>query len=144
MKKIFFLSFFCLLNLFSFGQTSKSIVPIITQTSDYIQLIEQKYNQQIVHLEYDVVVDYKEVFLDLFADVQYGIIIFGDENMENVDLKISVFDGKNWVTVAEDTKTEGIVMLYYSPKTTDFYRFELNVKLKNPNTFSFYSLLMFR
>jgi hypothetical protein len=144
MKKILFLVFGFLNVFLSFGQMSISIVPIITQTTDYIQLIEQKYNQQIMHLEYDVVKDYKEVFVDLFVDVQYGIIIFGDENMQNVDLKISVFDGNNWIKVAEDTKTDGIVMLYFNPPSTNFYRFELSVELKDPNSFSFYSLLMFR
>lgn len=144
MKKILFLVFGFLNVFLSFGQMSISIVPIITQTTDYIQLIEQKYNQQIMHLEYDVVKDYKEVFVDLFVDVQYGIIIFGDENVQNVDLKISVFDGNNWIKVAEDTKTDGIVMLYFNPPSTNFYRFELSVELKDPNSFSFYSLLMFR
>ncbi len=143
MKNIFFTILLLFLTIISFGQ-QKSIVPVINQTSDYITLIEQKYKQQVVHLEYDVIKTDKEVYRQLFAGVQYGIIIFGDANVNSMNLQILNVVDDEWTVVAQDEEEKGIVMVYFTPQTTDFYKFNISVGLKDETQFSYYSFLLFR
>jgi hypothetical protein len=127
-----------------FGQTQKSISPIVSQAYDYINLIEKKYNQQIVHLEFDVINSQKQVYRQLFKDVQYGIIIFGDEQISKLKLDISRIIDNNWKIVATDNEGKGIVMIYFQPKKTDLYQFNITATLKQSNSFGFYGFIIFR
>ena len=144
MKKTVFLLFFCISTVASFAQKSKSIIPIISQTNDYISLIENKYQQQVVHLEYDVIKTSKESYRQLFGGVLYGIILFGDQNIKSFNLSISVIENDNWKTLETKNSDKGIVMLYFKPDKTDFYRFDFSTVLFNPKTYSYYGFLVFR
>ncbi len=143
MKKFITVVLFVFIGTFVIAQ-NKSVVPVINQTADYINLIEQKYEQQIVHLEYDVIKSNKEVYRELFAGVQYGIMIFGDDDIKDVNLKISRVIDDAWTVVTEDKETEGIVMLFFTPQESDLYKFDLSAVLKNKDAFGFYSFIIFR
>jgi hypothetical protein len=144
MKRIFFLVLLICSVFGVYAQNNKSIVPMIAQTNDYISLIEQKYKQQVVHLEYDVILSDKEIYRQLFAGVQYGIIVFGDENVQNMNLDILKVVDDSWKIVASDKQDKGIVMVYFTPETTDFYKFNIKVGLKDNSHFSYYGFLLFR
>ncbi len=144
MKRIFFLALLICSVFGVYAQNNKSIVPMIAQTNDYISLIEQKYKQQVVHLEYDVILSDKEIYRQLFAGVQYGIIVFGDENVQNMNLDILRVVDDSWKIVASDKQDKGIVMVYFTPETTDFYKFNIKVGLKDNSHFSYYGFLLFR
>ncbi len=145
MKKTALLLVFCFSVISSFAQTTnKSIIPIINQTNDYISLIEKKYEKQVVHLEYDVIKTSKESYRQLFGGVQYGIILFGDENIKNISLNISVIKDNNWKIIKTENSNEGIVMLYFTPDKTDFYRFDFSAGLQNPKSYAYYGFLLFR
>lgn len=144
MKKIGVLFLLSLISLSFWAQNNKSVVSIISQTSDYIQLIEQNYEKQIVHIQYDVIIGEKEVFRQLFADVQYGIIVVPDENLSDVNLVVQQIIGNEWVTVEDDLTDEGVAMVYYTPSETGVYRFLITSTNLVANEFGFYSLLIFR
>jgi len=144
MKKIITLLVFSLSIIFSYAQTNKSIVPIIGQTNDYIQLIENKYEQKVVHLEYDVIKAAKESYRQLFADVQYGIILFGDDNIKSLNLNISNVQNNSWTVVKSKISEKGIIMLYFKPTKTDFYRFDFSSVLIKNDTYAYYGFLIFR
>lgn len=126
------------------AQENKSIVPVINQTADYIDLIEKKYNKQVVHLEYDVIKTSKQSYRKLFTEVQYGIIVFGDGNISDVNMSLSRIEEGKWKSVDIDDGDEEIVMLFFTPKTTSLYRFEIESILINENSFGFYSFIIFR
>ncbi len=136
---VFFLFFYVVK-----AQENKSIVPVINQTADYIDLIEKKYNKQVVHLEYDVIKTSKQSYRKLFAEVQYGIIVFGDGNISDVNMSLSRIEEGKWKSVDIDDGDEEIVMLFFTPKTTSLYRFEIESILINENSFGFYSFIIFR
>ncbi len=121
-----------------------SISPMISQTLDYIELIEKKYEQQIVHLEFDVFQNYNEIYKEMFAEIQYGIILFADEHYENISIAISMVENDEIVTVASQEGENGIAVLYFTPTKTDFYKFEITGKLKADSNYGFYSFLIFR
>lgn len=144
MKKITLILIFCFSIFFSFAQNNKSIIPVISQTNDYVQLIENKYQQKVVHLEYDIINSTKESYRELFGGVQYGIILFGDEDIKTFKLDISLIENNNWKIVKSEYSDKGIVMIYFKPTKTDFYKFDFTTALDNPDDYSYYGFLIFR
>lgn len=143
MKKLSFLIVSIIISNLAIAQNS-SIVPIIQQTGDYIQLIEGKYEQQVVHLEYDVIKSNKEVYRQMFAGVQYGIILFTDGNFDNINLKSSVVENGEWKTISNEVGKDGIVMMYFTFDKTDFYKFDIIADLKEGVDYGYYGFLIFR
>ncbi|MBN2891648.1 MAG: hypothetical protein JXL97_07265 [Bacteroidales bacterium] len=143
MKKTILLLFGLIItNLLS--AQNNSIVPIIQQTGEYVQLIEEKYQQKVVHLEFEVLKTSKEIYRQMYADVQYGIIIFGDGNFKNLSLISSFVEDDDWKVVIDEEGQDGIVMLYFTFEKTDFYRFEILADLKAESDYGYYSFLIFR
>lgn len=126
------------------AQTINSIVPIIGQSSDYVKLIEDKYKQQIVNIEYDVIQDDREIYRELYKDILYGIIIYGDNNVKDLDLFVSQIVDDDWKIVAQDDQTQGMVMLYFTPTEDAIYKLKITAKLYNPDNFGFYGVIIFR
>ncbi|MBN2662331.1 MAG: hypothetical protein JXR68_01670 [Bacteroidales bacterium] len=144
MKKIAILVLLSLISFSFWAQNNKSIVPIITQTSDYIQLIEQNYEKQIVLIQYDVIISEKEVFRQLFANAQYGIIVVPDDNLSDVNIEVQQVIDNEWVTIEDDLTAEGVAMVYFTPTETGVYRFFITSTHLVDNDFGFYSLIIFR
>ena len=143
MKKIAVIIISLFIANFAVSQTS-SIIPIIQQTADYIQLIETKYEQKVVHLEYDVIKMNKEIYRQMFVDVQYGIILFGDENFNNFVLKITIIKDGEIEVISNETGNDGMVMQYITFEETNYYKFEIIADLKDDADFGYYSFLIFR
>jgi len=144
MKRLLLVALLSLMSLNFWAQDNISIVSIISQSSDYITLIEQSYEKQIVHIQYDVIVEEKEVFRKLFADVQYGIIVVPDENLTDVDIIVEQIIDDKWTSVTDDLTNEGVAMVYFTPEETGMYRLIIHSKHKTDNEFGFYSLIIFR
>lgn len=143
MKKNIFILIFSLISL-TFWAQNKTVLSIISQSTDYIDLIENSYEKQIVHIQYDVIVNEKEVYRKLFADVQYGILVVPDEYLTDVDLKVQFIENDVWTTKEEDITNEGVAMIYFTPSETGMYKLVINSTHKNQDDFGFYSLIIFR
>ena len=144
MKKIVIFLGFLGLSLLSNSQIIKSVVPIIAQGAEYIKLIEEKYKQQIVNIEYDAVLDKKFIYRELYANVIYGIIVYGDNNVKDLNLSIYSIVDEDWKEVAKDDQTESMAMIYYTPTTDGLYRFEISAEVFDKNTFGYYGVIIYR
>lgn len=144
MKKFTFFIIILFISFLELKAQQKSVVPIMSQSADYIKLIENKYKQQVVHLEFDVIKDEKVFYRQLFAGVMYGIIIYGDEQIKSLNLKIEHPENNEWQTDTVYNKAEGIVMIYFTPKITEYYSFTINSVLKNPDDYGYYGCIIFR
>lgn len=143
MKKILILGLCLILTLFLNAQAG-SIIPMIQQSGEYIKLIEEKYEQQVVHLEFDVIKNSNEVYRQMYEGVQYGLILFGDDNFNNFILEASFVEGDDWKVIFKETGEEGIVMLFFTIEKTDFYRFDIISELKEGSEYGYYNLIIFR
>ncbi len=143
MRKII-ISLLFVLSASSLFSQETSVMPIIAQNGTYIELIEKKYNQQVVHMELDVLKDTREVYRQMFADVQYGFILLGDENFSHISLKISGLQGENWTVLVDEKGVDGIASVFYKFNATETYRFEITATLKPNKKYGYYSLMMFR
>jgi len=129
---------------FALKAQNKTIVPIVAQASDYISLIENNYNQQVVHLEFDVIKSEKTIYRQLFAGTMYGIIIYGDDQIKELKLKIEHIEGEKVISDVVSGDGKGIVMLYFKPKVTDYYSFTITSILNNPDDYGYYGCIIFR
>lgn len=144
MKKIALLLLTVSLSFLSISQNSKTVVPIIAQGAEYIKLIEEKYKQQIVNIEFDAVLDKKFIYRELYANVIYGIIVYGDNNVKDVNLSISGIVNDDWQEIVKDDQTESIAMIYFTPNADGLYRFEISAQLFDKNTFGYYGVIIYR
>lgn len=143
MKKIILIALSLLFYCSIFAQKS-SVLPIVQQSSEYINLIEGKYKQQVVHLEYDIIKESKEIYRQMFADVQYGFILFGDEKFNNFSLKVSVIENDDWKVIIDEVGSDGIVTIFRKLPQIGTYKFEINADLKQGKDYGYYNLIVFR
>lgn len=144
MKKFALLVIIFTISTFGLKAQQKSVVPIMSQASDYIKLIENNYKQQVVHLEFDVIKQEKVFYRQLFAGTIYGVIIYGDDQIKSLKLKIEHVENDEWQTDVVSDKGKGIVMIYFTPKVTEYYSFTINSVLKNPDDYGYYGCIIFR
>ena len=144
MKKIALLLLTVSLSFLSISQNSKTVVPIIAQGAEYIKLIEEKYKQQIVNIEFDAVLDKKFIYRELYANVIYGIIVYGDNNVKDVNLSISGIVNDDWQEIVKDDQTESIAMIYFTPNADGLYRFEISAQLFDISTYGYYGVIIYR
>jgi len=145
MKKFLILLLFISFAALSFAQKNiKSVVPVIAQGADFISLIEEKYKQQIVNIEYDAVLDKKFIYRELYSNVIYGIIVYGDNNIKEINLTISAIVNDDWQEVAKDDQTESMAMIYFTPKSDGLYRFEISAELYDKSIFGYYGVIIYR
>lgn len=144
MKKIVIFWGFLGLSLLSNSQNIKSVIPIIAQGAEYIKLIEEKYKQQIVNIEYDAVLDKKFIYRELYANVIYGIIVYGDNNIKDVNLSISGIVKDDWQEIVKDDQTESVAMIYFTPTADGLYRFEISAQIYDKTNFGYYGVIIYR
>lgn len=127
MKKILFL----LLLLSSFGINAHadrdvSMIPVMRNSLDLIDLIENDYGMEIVRIEYDIVSSSKETYRTLSSDYEYTIIAFGDDRISDIDVELYRYNGSDWVLVKKDNDSSSRAVVTYTPSTTA--RFKVVVK----------------
>ncbi len=130
---------------FSLNAQIYSISDIYNQTPEYINLIENKYHNQIIRLEYDITTGVSSTYRYLAKDNVYGIMAIGDKS-KIIDLDLAIFQNKNgnWIKVVEDTTTEGLAVLNFTPSISDIYKMEIYAKFRAGVQYGFYSLMIFR
>ncbi len=141
MKKIFFTITLVFLTTLIFAQNN-SIIPIFQQTADYIKLIEEKHKQNVVRLEYNAIKNSNSTYIELFDSVQYGVLVFGDDNIKNLSLKISNLENNDWKNIVTQNGENGIIMFYKVFGKADLYKFEIITELKKNAKYGYYSLMV--
>ncbi len=143
MKK-FLILFLTLGIFFSAKAQQKSVIPMMSQAGDFVNLIENEYHEQVVHLQFDVIAKDRTFYRLLYADVMYGFIVYGDENITDLKLEVSNVQNGQWTTDTVVNAEKGIVMLYFKPKQTDNYAFTITSKLSQGAKYGYYACLIFR
>ena len=144
MKKISILILSILLSISAFAQTY-SVLPIYQELQYYIQNLETEYKSQIIRLEVDITTGVSSSYRYLSADQTYTIVVLADrEKIADIDLTIYKNVNNRWIKVAEDTETEKMAVLNFSPEKSDIYKFEITVQFLDNQQFGFYSLIIMR
>jgi hypothetical protein len=95
------------------------------------QLVNELDNQEkeIVRIEYDLVFSSKETFRNLSSDWEYTIMVFADDGVKDIDLKLYEYDDllEQWTMVKEDNAAESTASLVIQPTVTAQYKIEVIV-----------------
>lgn len=126
MKKNVLIIVFLLIASFSFGQQDgKSMIPIMTDAEYYIDQIEEEYDQEIVRIEFDIVVTSSDTYRVLTSDYNYGILAFGDYRISDIDLKVYKDVDGEWTLITEDNEADSSAYVSVEPSYTGEYLIEI-------------------
>lgn len=81
MKSIKYLLLALSLVLFSsnaIADDGASMLPILKKTQSIIELLENDYDEEVVHVEMDILRDEKSVIRSLYEGNSYTIAVYGD------------------------------------------------------------------
>ncbi|MBN1950573.1 MAG: hypothetical protein JW801_05185 [Bacteroidales bacterium] len=110
----------------SYGQkTEVSMKDILEKADTFINIIEFDYEQEIVRMEIDIIRDSKETFRHLSDGYEYGIFVFGDYRIKDLDVNVYTFDGTQWVLEAKDEEENEFALLSVTPERTQQYKIEI-------------------
>lgn len=73
--------------------------------------------KEVVHIEYDLIFDSKQMYRVLSTDWEYTITAFADDGVEDLDLAVFVYDDlvEDWMEVAVDSTSYGDPMIIFTP-----------------------------
>ncbi len=144
MKKIMIFLMSMFVTSAIFAQSDISMLPIIKEAQEYIQLIEDDLNQEIVRVEFDIIFDSKESMRKLYNGNAYSIVAFGDYRVEDIDVSVYRRSGTSgWTLVDKDDDESALAVASVTPDTTDDYKIVIKVyKYKSGYSAAHYGLLI--
>lgn len=145
MKKLFFTVF-----VFAFAcslqaqKSETSMSPILTDASQYVNLIEGEYGMEIVRMEFDIIQTKKQTIRTLSNSYEYGICAFGDFRISDIDIKVYKRSNNQWVLVKEDNDAQANAILMVKPTYTSEYMIEITAyKFYEGYSAGHYGLIVF-
>ena len=82
---------------------------------EIIKMVEDKYDKEIVHIEYDIIRESKDITRYLSSGYEYSIVAFADDRVEDLDVGIYKKSGGRWVEVAKDTDSSSVSVASVTP-----------------------------
>ena len=117
---------------------------ISKEVSDYVEFIEDVYEQEIVHIEMDLLHTTKSVYRTLSSGWTYQILAFGDYRMADIDIKVYLKTGNTWELQKSDTDTEKSALVTIEPSATGEYRIDISCyRFKPGYSVGHYGLIIF-
>ena len=111
--------------------------------TNLIEYLEEKHDQEIVRIEYDIVFTTKETTRVLSEDYEYQILCFADHRVEDLNITVYKKVGTDWIEVAKDTESDNTPMLTIKPVSTREYKIEVSVnKFKEGYSAAHYGLII--
>lgn len=92
----------------------------------YVEELEKK-GLNVVRFESDVIFSKKTTWRILVKDLTYGIFVFGDHRVKDIDIKVSKYVDQEWVVVEKDSKAESYAYVVFKSDETKEYKIEISV-----------------
>ncbi len=125
------------------AQNETTMQDIHQKGTNLIEYLEEKHNQEIVRIEYDIVFTTKETTRVLSEDYEYQILGFADHRVEDLNITVYKMVGSEWIQVAQDTESDNTPMLTVKPTSTREYKIEVSVnKYKEGFSAAHYGLII--
>jgi len=145
MKKMLFFASFLLMVAYGSAQciNGTKSYPIYKDGAALVDQMDSD-GREIVRIEYDLVFDKKESFRNLSPDWEYTIVAFADDGVEDLDLKVYVYDEllDKYTEVADDNSTESYAIVTVKPSKAALYKVDVIIyKFKEGYTAARYGLM---
>ena len=108
-----------------------------------IEYLEEKKNQEVVRIEYDIVFTEKETTRWLSEDYEYQIVGFADHRVEDLDITIYKRVGSEWIEVTKDTDSDNTPIVTVKPVSSRDYKIKISAyKFKEGYSAAHYGLII--
>jgi hypothetical protein len=118
---------------------------ILITMAGYVGYIEDTLNQEIVHMQADIITTEGITFSrTLYPDWTYGITAFGDWRIKDLDIVVYKDVDGEWIKVEQDDEANNYPTVSIMPDDTREYLIELEVyKWTEDYTAAHYGLILF-
>lgn len=121
-----------------------SMKPILAAAFPAIQIVEEK-GGEIVRMEFDIIQTEKITYRELHAGVEYGIFVFGDYRIKDIDLVLYKSIRNEWVEIKRDTDRSSTASVEIEPSFTGLYAIKvIAYKFYEDYTSGHYGLMVIR
>jgi len=148
MKKIkilIILSLFLLTPIFLHADMYTTMKEIINTMEGYVIFLEDSLDQEIVHLQADIIGTEGTSFTrTLHEGWTYGVTAFGDWRINDLDITIYKDVDGQWVEIEKDEAVNNHPTISVVPSSTGTYLIELSVYAFNEDyTVAHYGMLVY-
>lgn len=146
MKKIILMlsvSLLCVLGSMAKAPKNTAMAPLMQKSLDYITQLEDEQNQEVVHVEYDIIRNKKEVVRALDSNFTYGLVVHGDERIDRLQLTVYKRVGENkWKKVAHDDSGSDVAVISFKPDENGTYKFEIKADFQRNQKLAHYGFII--
>ncbi|MDH4211148.1 MAG: hypothetical protein OEV79_06830 [candidate division WOR-3 bacterium] len=101
---------------------------IMDDMTEYVYFLEDSLNQEIVHVQADIITNSGATFSrTLHEGWIYGIAAFGDWRIKDLDITVYMDVEGEWVEVISDDESDNHPVVTVEPYETNKYMVELTV-----------------
>lgn len=145
MKRFTLISLLFILTNIAFGQKEEiSMKAILSDAGKYSQNIEMEMGQEIVRMEFDILLTTKESYRTLVDKYEYGIYAFGDYRISDIDIKVYKWVNNQWNLIAKDDATTANALVTIKPSYTGEYKIVISAYKFEPGyELGHYGLIVF-
>lgn len=118
---------------------------VVSELSDYVELIEELLEQEIVHMQADIITEDGVSFSrTLHEGWTYGIVAFADERVEDLDITLYVNEDGEWIEVDRDDERDNYPTVVIEPPDTEVYLIEITAyTFADDYTAAHYGMLLY-
>lgn len=121
-----------------------SMGEFIEEISEYVQVIETDYGQEVVRTEFDIIRTSKETYRILTDDYEYGVFVIGDDRIKDIDVKVYKKVEGDWTLIGQDEEEDAQALVTIEPSTTTQYKIEISAyEFHEGYEVGFYSLIVY-
>lgn len=127
------------------GDEYTTMKDIMLDLADYVVLLEDSLNQEIVHLHADIITeDGVSYSRTLYSDWTYGITAFGDWRIADLDIIVYKDVDGQWVEIERDEEEDNNPTVMVEPTSDGTYSIDISVySFSGDNTAAHYGLVIF-
>ncbi len=146
MKKIILpllLALLCSMRAIAKAPKNTAITPLMKKSLDFITQLEDEQEQEVVHVEYDIIRNKKEVVRALDSKYTYGLIVHGDERISKLRLTVyKRMKDNTWKKVAHDDSGTDVAIISFKPDENGTYKFEIKADFQRDQSLAHYGFII--
>lgn len=125
------------------NEKGTSMEPILARAEPLVKDIERD-NYEIVRMEYDLIFTDKDTFRNLYEGWTYGIAVFGDYRIKDIDLTVYIQSRGEWKKIIEDAENDDVATVTVKPLQNEEYKIVISVyKFNKDYNVGHYGLIIF-
>ncbi|MFC2100335.1 hypothetical protein ACFLRZ_00750 [Bacteroidota bacterium] len=110
------------------NEKGSSMIPIIYELDTLVNIIEKQFEAEIVRMEFDIIKDTAFSYRTLFPGYRYGVFVYGDYRIKEIDLAIYEQTETGWSYVSSGSIDKNTSIGWIEPEKPGMYSVKIFVK----------------